>query len=163
MPRKPNKPGQPKTSPLSFRTTKEIRENLEHVAAASGRSLVHELEERLVRSFEDDRASIELDLLPLMARIYFLSLAAAKREPGWEFELDDPAVVEAITMALSLIVQACAKPLTKDQIIDYWQRVKILKKKRGKAPYRLAVEAINILSVGKVITLPEIVEGISEA
>jgi|SRR5262245_25470880 len=47
-----------KRYPLNMRTTKELRDNIEEAAMASGRSLVQEVEFRLEQSFrreEDDR------------------------------------------------------------------------------------------------------------
>src|SRR5215831_968681 len=47
-----------KRYPLNMRTTKELRDKIEQAAAASGRSLVQEVEFRLEQSFrreEDDR------------------------------------------------------------------------------------------------------------
>jgi TraY domain len=54
MPRTVGHTGEGKRYPLNMRTTKEIRDQLEAAAAASGRSLTQEVERRLERSFEGE-------------------------------------------------------------------------------------------------------------
>lgn len=53
--RKPGRPklpkGEGKKTPLNMRTTQQLRARLERAAAESGRSLVHEVEHRLERTF----------------------------------------------------------------------------------------------------------------
>ena len=47
-------PGEGKRHPLNMRTTKDVRDRLEAAAAASGRSLVQEVEFRLQKSFSNE-------------------------------------------------------------------------------------------------------------
>lgn len=54
MPRKAVK-GERRLSPLSMKTTEALRSHLEKSAEASGRTLTHEVEYRLERSFSEDR------------------------------------------------------------------------------------------------------------
>jgi hypothetical protein len=54
MPRKAVK-GERRLSPLSMKTTEALRSHLERSAEASGRTLTHEVEYRLERSFSEDR------------------------------------------------------------------------------------------------------------
>jgi hypothetical protein len=54
MPRTTRAPGSGKRYALNMRTTSEVRDKLEAAAAASGRSLVQEVETRLERSFAQD-------------------------------------------------------------------------------------------------------------
>ncbi len=51
--------GEGKRYPLSLRTTREIRELVEQEALMSGRSLAHEAEYRIQKSFVDERAKYE--------------------------------------------------------------------------------------------------------
>ena len=48
----PKRFGITKTAPLSMRTTPELREKIESAAKKSGRSLVQEVEYRVIQSFQ---------------------------------------------------------------------------------------------------------------
>src|SRR5205809_4463840 len=54
LPMPPAKPLTGKRYPLNMRTTRELREQVERAARASGRSLVQEVEYRLEQSFAGD-------------------------------------------------------------------------------------------------------------
>ena len=57
----------PKRIPLNMRSTRELRDKLERAAAASGRSLVGEVEHRLERSFWQDTILRQSPFIPGLA------------------------------------------------------------------------------------------------
>src|SRR6266567_1444577 len=61
MPRRSNWALPGKRYPLNMRTTKELRDKIEQAAAASGRSLVQEVEFRLERSFQQQEIEKEIE------------------------------------------------------------------------------------------------------
>jgi len=97
----PLPPGEGKRVPLNMRTTKEVRQKLEEAAAASGRSLTQEVENRIERSFSQGDSIYALAQDPLMA-LKILDLLHLKRnyehytkKKMW----DDREVFETILVA----------------------------------------------------------------
>jgi TraY domain len=121
MPRTTRPTGAGKRYPLNVRTTKETRERLEAAAAASGRSLVQELEARLERSFETDDRFGGPAMLPIVNMLAGAFLrggqlgAAASGHPEWAVDqwLADPfcyrAAAYAVGFALNLPLPTEAK------------------------------------------------------
>ena len=101
-------PGEGKRYPLNMRTTKDVRDQLKAAAAASGRSLVQEVEFRLQKSFSNEltyQGFMEsiyeqfegkgiYHLMKLLAR----ALAISERETGksWLDDADTCALVQAV-------------------------------------------------------------------
>ena len=114
MPPKAKRPTKGKRYPLNMRTTKELREQIEAAARASGRSLVQEVEYRLDRSFDaagvdalmgimgtlliDDEAE-GTKLLRLVMRALYLCR-------GWPY---DSKALEQLQTAVCLLIEGCAK------------------------------------------------------
>lgn len=60
--RPPLPPGEAKRSPLTIRSTKEMKQALVSAAKASGRPLAQEIEARLQRTLDEDRGKSELEV-----------------------------------------------------------------------------------------------------
>jgi hypothetical protein len=67
--RPPRTPGDVKRYPLSLYVTKELKERLVEASKVSGRPLTQEIEDRLQRTFEEDRGKDEREIrLDILAR-----------------------------------------------------------------------------------------------
>ena len=116
-------PGEGKRYPLNMRTTKDVRDQMKAAAAASGRSLVQEVEFRLQKSFSNEltyQGFMEsiyeqfegkgiYHLMKLLAR----SLAISERETGksWLDDADTCALVQGVfNSILSLYVPEAVRP-----------------------------------------------------
>ena len=118
MPRKsPAAKGRGKRYPLNMRTTKEVRELLERVAAASGRSLAQQAEHMIQSSLKDELLFAALGgsgagsvIRPLL---FFLG-SLDSRIGDWR---GNPAVADAMHQAIGLIGEAAFSedPLSKER------------------------------------------------
>jgi hypothetical protein len=108
LPRKsPTAKGRGKRYPLNMRTTREVRELLERVAAASGRSLVQQAEHMIQSSLRDELLFTALGgsvagsvIRPILL---FLSSLESSRIGDWR---GNPAVADAMRQAIGLIGEA---------------------------------------------------------
>ena len=108
MPRKsPTAKGRGKRYPLNMRTTKEVRELLERVAAESGRSLVQQAEHMIQSSLRDEFLFAALGgrvagsvIRPIL---FFLSSLKSRRIGDWK---GNPVVADAMRQAIGLIGEA---------------------------------------------------------
>lgn len=97
--RPPLASGEGKRFPLSLRTTKDVRDQLEAAAKRSGRSLAQEVEFRLERSFhEEDALNRDFggkDRFNLM-KWFAVSIGIAERITGksWETDLETYRIAE---------------------------------------------------------------------
>ena len=118
MPRKsPAVKGRGKRYPLNMRTTKEVRELLERVAAATGRSLAQQAEHMIQSSLKDELwiaalggSSAGSVIRPLL---FFLG-SLESRIGDWR---GNPAVANAMGPAIGLIGEAAFSedPLSKER------------------------------------------------
>ena len=119
LPRKsPAVKGRGKRYPLNMRTTKEVRELLERVAAESGRSLVQQAEHMIQSSLRDEFLFAALGgriagsvIRPIL---FFLGFLESSRIGDWR---GNPAVANAMRQAIGLIGEAAfaEAPLSKER------------------------------------------------
>jgi Arc-like DNA binding domain len=94
-----------KRHPLNMRTTREIREQLEAAAAASGRSLTQEVERRLERSFEGeiDAGAVTQTIRRLMGSLTNLEGQLQQRLDAGTLSEPDRDVVSNSLLLLSAL------------------------------------------------------------
>ena len=118
MPRKsPTAKGRGKRYPLNMRTTKEVRELLERVAAESGRSLVQQAEHMIQSSLRDEFLFAALGgriAGSVIRPILFFLGSLESRIGDWR---GNPAVADAMRQAIGLIGEAAFSedPLSKER------------------------------------------------
>lgn len=87
MPRKAVESAAGKRVPLNMKTTEDVRAKLEEAAAASGRSLTAETENRLMMSFEWEKAFRKVELLNEQEAVKYLVKAGWPSIPGTPYGL----------------------------------------------------------------------------
>jgi hypothetical protein len=105
-----------------MRSTQELRDKLEGAAAASGLSLVQEVERRLLKTFQEEEwiagiggPNAEPFVRPILYYFDFLD----RHHLDWK---TDPMIAKAVRDAVSIIAEAVfGGPLTLDRQRRYWQ------------------------------------------
>lgn len=116
-----NKGGRPAKSdeeakrfPLSLRTTKELREQLEDAASYSGRSLAQEVEHRLGASFQKEASATTRQTGMLLDAINIIaSVIEAQTGKHWH---EDPPTYAALRMAIEKLISKNQPPMAPGEL-----------------------------------------------
>jgi hypothetical protein len=141
--------GRGKRVSLNMKTTEKTREMLVRAAAASGRSLVQEVEHRVERSLVGE-AELYGDWLTLyrLSQQYFRSLAILRKMNG-------RATVDALQVAFAAIIDAaCSGPLSDERM----KRLQLeiipeLGRRGGNNTAGIVMDALNVLSASGLADL----------